>query len=395
MQVLVTDDSYTHSLGIVRSLGQKGLRVSVLTESSSRLASYSRYCSSSWMAPAPHNEGYFEAVVAILRRSHFDLIIPVGYASTAALARHKSELASLSRLEVADFVKIRAAADKRYVAKLAEAAGVPTPKTVCPSSFSDAMSACSNLRYPVVVKAPHESVKRPVVYARSPKQLEAILNNMSLEACHGINNLPIIQEYIPGCGCGFFALYQNGICKRVFMHRRVREVPPSGGISSCAESFHDPRLQEYGTRLLDRLDWHGVAMVEFRHDRRDGEYKLMEINPKFWGSLDLALAAGVDFPYDLCLMAQGRHLAYSDEYNRNLRFHWPLWEMLHLWQRPTSVWAVLLDSFDPTVQSNISLLDLKPNLLEPFSRASAYARRALKERQGLYRVRTVLEKPGQ
>ena len=91
----------------------------------------------------------------------------------------------------------------------------------------------------------------------------------------------VLQEYIPGHGCGLFATYQNGACKRVFMHRRVREYPATGGVSSCAESFYDARLEFYGTRMLDALHWHGVAMVEFRRDARDGEYKLMEINPKF------------------------------------------------------------------------------------------------------------------
>lgn len=67
------------------------------------------------------------------------------------------------------------------------------------------------------------------------------------------------------------------------MHKRMREYPITGGSSTAAESMYDPELRDLGLTLLKALDWHGVAMVEFKKDSRDGKYKLMEINPKFWG----------------------------------------------------------------------------------------------------------------
>ena len=387
VQVLVTDDSYIPSLGIVRSLGSKGIDVSVLAESSlATLASRSRYCSGRYVVPSPSEGFYFTSLMDVLGRVHFDLIIPVGYASTSALAQRKAEVNSLSRLEVADYQKIQAAADKCYVHELATRVGVPAPKTVCPTSFDDAVRLSADLQYPVVMKAPCEVSNSPVHYARTRFELLEFFRTLWSRKNGGSGKLPLVQEFIPGYGCGFFALYQNGVCKRTFMHRRVRETPPSGGVSCCAESFYDPKLQEYGTRLLDRLEWHGVAMVEFRYDLRDNDYKLMEINPKFWGSLDLALAAGVDFPYYLCQMAQGETLKHSEEYDRNVRFHWPLLEMKHLWKRPASIGAVLADSLNPQVKSNLRLFDLKPNVLEPFSRVRAQVRRTLAAKRRRYKV---------
>ncbi len=195
----------------------------------------------------------------------------------------------------------------------------------------------------------------------------------------------MIQEFIPGFGCGFFAVYQDGTCKQTFMHRRIREVPPSGGVSCCAESYYDQRLMEYGKRLLDRLEWHGVAMVEFRYDERDQDYKLMEVNPKFWGSLDLALEAGVEFPYYLCQMARGRQLEYSEDYNRHLRYHWLLNDLQHVLMRPASFGAVVADSLRPSVKSNISWADLRPNLLEPFTRVANLSRRLWRKNHRSYK----------
>ncbi len=382
MHVLVTDDSYKHTLGIVRCLGKKGIRVSVLADSPTALASLSRYCSAKHVVPPPSDRSFATAIIDLLRRVYFDLVIPVGYTSTVALAEHQEEIRTLTRMEVVSSEKIRQAADKTYMHGLATAAGVPVPRMISPASFDEAVQRSTELQFPVVIKSPCETPKEPVRYAQTRSELLSLYRVICERIDHSHRRLPMIQEFVPGFGCGFFALYQEGVCKRVYMHKRIRETPPSGGVSCCAESFYDAKLKDYGMRLLDRLGWHGVAMVEFRCDERDGKYKLMEINPKFWGSLDLALAAGVEFPYYLCQTAQGERLEYSEEYERSLRYHWPLLEMQHVLMRPASLGAVLTDSLDSRVKSNISWRDFKPNLLEPFARMRTLLSRVRLARNG-------------
>jgi predicted ATP-grasp superfamily ATP-dependent carboligase len=97
---------------------------------------------------------------------------------------------------------------------------------------------------------------------------------------------------------------EGGRLLAAFCHRRLREYPVSGGPSTLAVSVRDPRLVELGTALLRALDWVGVAMVEFKQDGR-GEYRLMEVNPRLWGSLPLAIAAGVNVPYAWYRLAAG------------------------------------------------------------------------------------------
>jgi len=252
------------------------------------------------------------------------------------------------------------------VYELARSAGVPVPRTVYPATLDDITPLSSDLQYPVVIKALHESPGYTICYARKPTELLSTYLNFCTQKAFATGSLPMIQEFVPGYGCGFFALYQNGVCKRIFMHRRLREKPPTGGVSTCAESIYDSTLKEYGTRLLDLLGWHGVAMVEFRRDSRDGTYKLMEINPRFWGSLDLALAAGVDFPYYICQMAQGHELQYSEDYKRGVRYHWPLLELQHVWKQPSSLTRVVADLVSPLVRSNISFFDLGPTFYDAF-----------------------------
>jgi len=362
--VLLSDEHYKHSLGIVRHLGRMGVRVTMVAASKHSLACSSRYCREVILSPAGTVEALVDTTLQAARQRHFDLVMPVSYPMTLALAKQREQLDSYTRLEVVASHTLERAADKAKMIVLAGKLGVPAPRTF---SSSEIHERAGELIFPVVIKPQQESPGRPPIrYARNLRELWEILPQAGRKPSGETENY-LVQEFIPGYGCGFFATYQNGVCKRIFMHRRVREYPATGGVSSCAESFCDSKLEWYGRRMLDALHWHGVAMVEFRRDSRDGEYKLMEINPKFWGSLDLALAAGADFPGDLCQMALGRTLAFSDRYERNLRFQWPLsghGELFHLWSRPQSVLGVAVDFLNPRVKSNVWLSDFGPNFWE-------------------------------
>jgi len=363
--VLLSDEHYKHSLGIVRHLGRQGVRVSMVAASKNSLACCSRHCREVILSPAGTVAALVETMLQAVKHRHFDLVMPVSYPMTLALAQRRELLDSYTRLEVVASHTLERAADKATMIALAGKLGVPAPRT-CRSA--EIHEHADELIFPVVIKPQQESPGRPPIrYAHNLRELWEILPSQTGRKLSGDTENYLVQEFIPGNGCGFFATYQRGVCKRIFMHRRLREYPATGGVSSCAESFYDPKLEFYGRRMLDALHWHGVAMVEFRRDSRDGEYKLMEINPKFWGSLDLALAAGADFPGDLCQMALGRTLPFSDQYRRNLRFQWPFsghGELFHLWTRPQSIFGVALDFLNPRVKSNVWLGDLGPNFRE-------------------------------
>lgn len=363
--VLISDEHYKHSLGIVRHLGRLGAQVSLLAASRDSLACRSKYCRNVILSSSPVLDSLVQATLQVVRDRTFDLVIPVSFPMTLALARRRDQLLPYTHLQLADSAAIERAASKPRMLELAESIGVPVPKTILSTELHQ---HARKLSFPLVIKPQTESPGRaPLCYARDWRELESILSGESGTRPVDCAGPSLVQEFIPGCGCGFFATYQNGVCKRIFMHRRVREYPARGGVSSCAESFYDPKLEAYGRSMLDALRWHGVAMVEFRRDSGDGEYKLMEVNPKFWGSLDLALAAGADFPGDLCEMALGKRLRYSGRYRRNLRFHWPFsssGELFHLWTRPGSFLDVASDFLNPAVKSNVWLSDFGPNLLE-------------------------------
>ena len=174
--------------------------------------------------------------------------------------------------------------------------------------MSDLTAALRELRAPFVVKPVQskiwfegEWIPTAVRYAADAAQLREIL-----QGTRWLGHVTLlVQECIHGEGQGVFALYDHGRPLAWFAHRRVREKPPSGGISVVCESVPlDARMQAHAERLLSAAGWHGVAMVEFKV-ATDGSPYVIEVNGRFWGSLQLAVDSGVDFPLMLYRLAMG------------------------------------------------------------------------------------------
>jgi predicted ATP-grasp superfamily ATP-dependent carboligase len=252
------------------------------------------------------------------------------------------------------------AGDKERTAALARSLGIATPREREVAHPDEAAAAWRELGPTLVLKSSREEGRKAVRYVRAAE--EAARAWREVRAISGARVLA--QEYVAGAGFGFSALYWQGRCVREFMHRRVREWPPSGGTSAAAESVPDcPPLARAGRTLLDALGWHGVAMVEFKGEPA-GRLALMEINAKFWGSHDLALAAGVDFPGDLVALLEGGTPGPQPPVRR-VRFSWPLGgDLWHGLFRPSALPRVLWDAISPAVAHNWRWTDLAPHAWE-------------------------------
>jgi predicted ATP-grasp superfamily ATP-dependent carboligase len=357
MKVLLTDGNYKHTLAAVRSLGKQGVKVGVVSHIPCSVSFCSRYCTSRYHVPDPKTDpSYAQRILEIVKDDHYDVLLPVSYAAVMQLSGIRDELEHYVRLPIADPVALDLAGHKDETVKIAEKVDVRVPKTYYPHSTQEVRELAQELRYPVVVKGAEEAGY--VGYANTPEELISRFSSIS-------EYLPIVQEYIPGDGYGFFALYNHGEPRAIFMHRRIREYPVTGGPSTCAESVFDPELKRCGMAMLNELRWHGVAMVEFKKDARSGEYVLMEINPKFWGSLDLSIASGVDFPYLACRMALEGDVEPVFEYLVGTRFRWLFpGEIFHGMTNPRAIPRIVRAFFDGSTRSDVELADIVPNIME-------------------------------
>ncbi len=332
--VLVTDGEQRSSLAVVRSLGRAGYRVLVTSAASRSLAGASRYAARRIQVPdaltAPAR--FAEAVAGAARTWQPDVVIPITDASLRSLLPARQEIHGTIPFGALEIV--RRAADKPTVLRLAESLGIPVPRQVVVASPSEALEEeLPNLTWPVVVK-PGSSVsgdgagqvKLGVSWAATPAELNAIVRSLPASA------FPLLlQARVKGPGTGIFALRCDGQIRALFAHERIREKPPSGGVSVCSESVvPDPALVAQAQALLAALDWQGPAMVEFKRDAKTGVAYLMEVNGRFWGSLQLAVDSGVDFPRLLVEAAMGQPAPMLPESKPGVRMRWWWGDFDHL-----------------------------------------------------------------
>jgi predicted ATP-grasp superfamily ATP-dependent carboligase len=328
MSALVTSGNLRSTLAVTRSLGRRRIAVTVADERRHSLAGVSRYCRREIQVPSPAEAGaaFVRAIRQAVERGGHRVVIPMDDITLSLLTDARSQLDGLATLPFPGTEIVQIAHDKAALASVAAEHGVPVPRTLAVREATDLQAAAQHVGFPAVVKA---RVSRLAVdgrwrsapgpyYVQTPAQLEA--------ACRAIGGTipePIVQECIPGDGRGVFVLMNRGRLRAAFAHRRLREKPPSGGVSVLSESVAlDPQLLAQSERILEALKWHGVAMVEFKRDSRDGVPKLLEINGRFWGSLQLAVDAGVDFPALLYRLAVEGDVEPVFDYEVGVRLRW-------------------------------------------------------------------------
>ena len=282
-------------------------------------------------------KGYATAIKDIVISEKINVVFPMTEASIFLLNEIRDQFPEKVIIACSTADKMGAVSNKCDLFQLAEKLKVPIPVTHYLSGSGDLPGLVRKIeKYPVVVKP---SLSRtPVIngflsggitYASSREELE------KLYAANEILQYPsLIQEKIEGSGTGLFTLYNGNRHLALFSHRRIREKPPSGGVSVVSESVPlDEEMVEHAGKLLSAAGWKGVAMVEFKRDKRDGKAKLMEINGRFWGTLQLAIACGVDFPGLYLDLLMGKKMAQVKEYRTGHKMKWFFGTLDHLYIR--------------------------------------------------------------
>jgi predicted ATP-grasp superfamily ATP-dependent carboligase len=326
MRILITDGDSRAALAITRALGRRGHTVVVAEKNSRALAQASRFCTEAAVYPDPgvNERGFIDTMLTTVRAKDIHVLLPVADVTSSLIVEHRGMFEPGCMVPLASAEAIARAADKVELLKTAQRLEVPVPVT----SYVDTPGAgnvLESVTYPVVVKPRRSRVRSAsgwvgcsVSYAEHRQALLKRIASYPSEA------FPLmLQERIDGPGCGVFMCYADDRPIAEFSHRRIREKPPTGGVSVLCESVQmSPDMRKHAQVLLDELRWRGVAMVEFKIDRKDGRPKLMEINGRFWGSLQLAIDAGVDFPHILIESFSGHAMGALPPYRVGVRSRW-------------------------------------------------------------------------
>lgn len=328
-EVVVTDGDLRAALAAVRALGPR-FGVHVAAPAARSLAGASRWARSQHAVPDPLSEpGAFCAAIADLSlRCGAEVVLPVSDAACRALLA-EGAWAGPARLAAPSREAYLRLSHKGETARLGREAGLELPAGEQAADLAGALAAAERLGWPVIVK-PVLSVDESALGLRKRGVLRAAdADALAWAWREGVApGAALVQQEVPGSGEGLFLLRWQGVTRAVFAHRRLREKPPSGGVSVLCESIAvDPVLQAKVERVLDACGFSGVAMAEFRSD--PGRRWLMEFNARLWGSLQLALDAGVDFPTLLVEAVLGAPARPAPTPRIGLRSRWLLGDLDH------------------------------------------------------------------
>ena len=299
-RVIVTDAGRGSAVAIIRSLGRRGWYVIAADADRPSPGFHSRFAGATFRYPSPavHPDAVPRALLRAALEHQADLIMPVTDEVILPLAANRALFPASCTLAIPRDELLRVTSDKQETLELARRVGVPTPPSSMVSTTKAAVRRAREIGWPVVLKPRSSRIYRQggrdldflsVTYANNEEQLKERMRQYE-GRCE-----VLLQGFCEGEAHGVELLLQDGRPLVAFQHRRLREVPVTGGASSFRESVPlDPTLHDYALRLLGSIGWTGLAMVEFKVGR-DGP-RLMEINGRVWGSLPLAVRAGVDFP---------------------------------------------------------------------------------------------------
>jgi len=365
VSAIVTDARYRMSLAVIRSLGRAGVRVIAQEERETppraAIGFHSRYTRETLLTSSPSREPD-RFVDDLLRAGEpGDVLIPVSLPSIFAVSQRLREVRERFGVALPPPEAVRTADDTKSILEVARRCGVPVPRTATANVGEDPAQLLNIVGLPAVIKyRDGDSLGLPAVERYViVKDRDSFVT--AYRAMAARQDSPLAQEYIAGEGWGVSAVMDAASDPvAVFCHRRIREYPSTGGPSCFCESARDDTLIGYGLKLLKELRWHGVAMVEFRRETSTGRYVLMEVNPRFWGSLPLAIASGVDFPQILYRVARGEPVSPVTDYKLGVRMRYLFQDLLsvpgylrHRRDRAAFLLAFLRDLLDLRVVDGV------------------------------------------
>ncbi len=324
-RVLVLGEDTRSFLAVIRSLGRAGLDVHVAWCPLTSAALASKYVGSVHHLPEyrSDDDSWLKAFNTLLEEQRFELILPCTDGTILPLQLHRREIEDGGRIQLLPDDVYRICSSKAETYRLAEELGISLPRQTMASSMNDLRRAAQEFGFTLILKpqtsssAANPLARRAVRLVHSAEDLESCGESMLADG------ELIVQQCAKGIGVGVEVLCKDGVILTAFQHQRVHE-PRRGGGSSYRKSVPlNPEMFDATEKLMRALRYTGVAMVEFKQNQETGAWVLIEINARFWGSLPLSIAAGLDFPRYLYEMTCRGKTEFPRIYRQNVfSRHW-------------------------------------------------------------------------
>jgi D-aspartate ligase len=322
LRILVMDGRIQSCLPVIKALRTRGHQVTIAESDPLCVGFFSRYPGERWRHRDPRRDpgGFVDDLRRKLSTGRFDVLIPILDVTAELVSRHKQELEQYVRIPLADYPVFMRARDKSQTMRIARDLGLPCPKTYFPED-SPLEEIAGQVDYPVLIKPNFSVGARGMMKVRNAEDLQRLypLVVRQYGPC-------TVQEFIPQTDLQYkaeFFLDQRGAVKTCVVYSKMRYFPLAGGVSAlnCTVSRDDVR--GLGTALLKAMNWYSYADIDLIADPRDGQVKIMEVNPRITGSVKICFASGVDFADMLVRLAMGCEIPSVDHYQPGIYLRHP------------------------------------------------------------------------
>lgn len=331
-KVLVLDCITRKGLTVARALGKEGIEVHCLSHKAINPARFSKYTKKFYLSPNPENKYEFRKfLVNLLEKNNYSCIIPLEEDTIKSLYLIRNQISKLTSYKIVQENTFDIANDKWKTLCLAQKLNIPCPESYCPKTEKELEGIVKKLGFPLIIKPRQSSGSRGLKKVNNISELKKQYSIISKDY-----KFPIIQECIDKKGQGILSgfIFRDGEVVADFTYERIREYPVNGGPGTMWVSVENRQVRQYGEKLLEKLNWEGVAMVEFKFDYKRKGPVLMEINPRFWGSLALAVKAGVNFPYIYYLLSKNKKIV-KQKYKTGIKCRWLIpGDLMHFISNP-------------------------------------------------------------
>ena len=316
MRPIITTNYDDHiGLATIRSLAKSNIDFQVVSNTKHTLAWYSRYCKNKIISR--YNLGFFTKL------SKDEIIFPMLEETMLLLAKNKPKLKC--RLGFSDYETLRTATEKSLLIRHAIENNISCPETVHIKTPDDIRECTSALDFPVILKPNRGAGGKGIMFVDSPSLFPAVAERFLARNGPFLaqEKIPYTTKYTIGALCNF-----EHELRRVCVIKELRNFPVETGQACYVETVDEPDLVRFAEKLLKSLNFTGIADIDLVIDTRDKKPKLMEINPRFWGSMQVAINAGVDFPGHLVNLLKDGDIEKSHSYKTGIRCRYMLYNDL-------------------------------------------------------------------
>jgi len=307
LTIIIRSDPFdVVSLAVGRSLGKKNIDFMVFSKKEKTLAQYSRYCRNS---PVSLNDSDFFS-----KLSPDYMVYPMDETLMLQLSKNKKNLQC--SLAFSEYPTLETVVNKSRLMHHAIENNIPCPETFFIDRSEDIGNFSPMLEFPAVLKPNIGSGGRGITFINSLKEFHTIGNRFFEKYGPFIiqEKIPFIHKYTVGVLCN-----ADSMVRRACVIKERRNYPVETGPACYAETVSYPELVNLSVTLMESLNYFGIADLDFLVDARTGKPTLMEINPRFWGSLQVAINAGVDFPSLLFELMKNGDIEKSLDYKTGIR----------------------------------------------------------------------------